>query len=65
MDNERNNVKFQTEKLNNLRKEFAVLTAKSSSQEKENESLIKKITELSIKADEYDELLKEKVTISN
>lgn len=61
MDGERNNVKVQTEKLNNLRKEYAVLTAKSAAQEKENESLIRKITELSIKADEYDELLKEKV----
>jgi hypothetical protein len=48
-----------------LRKEFAALTAKSATQEKENELLIKKITELSIKVDENEELLKEKVNLQN
>ena len=57
---ERNNVKAQTEKLNNLRKEFTLLNAKSLTQEKENESLIHKLAEITMSLQSNEEILKEK-----
>lgn len=45
---ERNNVKSQTEKLNSLKKEFALINTKSITQEKENEILIHKISEMTV-----------------
>ena len=60
LENERNNVKAQTEKLNGLRKEFTLLNAKSLTQEKENEALIHKLAELTMALQSNEELLKEK-----
>ena len=57
---ESGNVRIQTEKLNLLRKEFALLNAKAITQEEENEQLIHKLTALTIKSSEFDEVLKEK-----
>ncbi len=58
---ERNNVKTQTEKLNNLRKEFTLLNSKSITQERENEALIHKIAELTVQIHAFDESSKDKV----
>lgn len=58
---EKNNVKAQTEKLNSLKKEFTLLNTKSVTQEKENEDLIHKISEITIQLNSNDEILKDKV----
>lgn len=61
MEIERNNVKSQTEKLNNLRKEFTLLNSKSITHERENETLIHKIAEMTVQIHAYDESSKDKV----
>lgn len=60
LEMEGGNVRIQTEKLNLLRKEFALLNAKAITQEEENEQLIHKLTAFTLKSQEYDEQLKEK-----
>ena len=57
---ESGNVRIQTEKLNLLRKEFALLNAKAITQEEENEQLIHKLTSFTMKSQEFDEMIKEK-----
>ena len=57
---ESGNVRIQTEKLNILRKEFALLNAKAITQEEENEQLIHKMAGLTMKSQEFEELMREK-----
>ena len=61
MEEERNSVKTQTERLNNLRKEFTLLNSKSITHERENETLIHKIAEMTVQIHAYDESSKDKV----
>jgi len=57
---ESGNVRIQTEKLNILRKEFALLNAKAITQEEENEQLIHRMAGLTLKSQEFEDILREK-----
>jgi kinesin family member 5 len=57
---EKENVRTQTEKINILRKEFAYMNAKVITTEKENENLIQKVADLTLKKQEIQETLLEK-----
>lgn len=60
LDAEKSNVRVQTEKLNILRKEFTLLNEKLMLAEQENETMLNKLTSLTLKNKEFDELLQEK-----
>jgi len=60
LEQEKNSVRIQTEKLNILRQEYAYLNAKSITTEKENEALIHKLATLTLKMQEIEEMIREK-----
>jgi kinesin family protein 5 len=60
LEQEKNSVRIQTEKLNILRQEYAYLNAKSITTEKENEALIHKLATLTLKMQEFEETMREK-----
>ncbi len=55
LEQERNNVRTQTEKVNMLRREFAAHNLKLTNQERENEGLLTKLATLSITINELEE----------
>mmetsp|Transcript_37497 Transcript_37497/g.33581 ORF Transcript_37497/g.33581 Transcript_37497/m.33581 type:complete len:81 (+) Transcript_37497:301-543(+) len=57
---ERRNVQFETEKVNNLKTEFALLSSKYSNMESENENLIQKLADLSMKQQELEDSILDK-----
>ena len=58
MNQEKNSVKIQTQKLNILRGEFGYLNAQNIKNEKENENLIHKLATLTLKMQEMEELMR-------
>jgi len=65
LEQERNNVRTQTEKVNMLRREFAAYNLKLNNQERENEALITKLATLSVTINELEERFKAKETEFN